>query len=100
MEAGLEVAFHLPEKGLPFGSRFAIGDEKVGAFFMAKVASVKGGGAGVFRFVGGKRLVDGVGIDCEMPSEVSERIVIGFQTTVQEEAGVGAGSAPEIRFWV
>jgi hypothetical protein len=53
-----------------------------------------------FRFVGGKRLVDGVGIDCEMPSEVSERIVIGFQTTAQEEAGVGAGSAPEIRFWV
>ena len=48
MEAGLEVAFYLPEKGLPFGSRFAIGDEKVGAFFMAKVASVKGGGAGVF----------------------------------------------------
>lgn len=45
-----------------------------------------------FRFVGRKRLVDGVGIDCEMPSEVSERIVIGFQTTALEEAGVGAGS--------
>ena len=42
--------------------------------------------------VGGKRLVDGVGIDREMPDEVSERVVFGFQTTPLAETGVGAGS--------